>query len=51
MDSIGKESENERHLWSKYYSANGKAYYYNLKTGKSQWEKPDCMMDEDSDVE
>ncbi|CAK92043.1 unnamed protein product (macronuclear) [Paramecium tetraurelia] len=51
MDSIEKEVDIERGYWSKHSSANGQTYYYNVKTGQSQWDKPECLQDEESEVE
>ena len=32
--------------WAVHDSADGRKYYYNSKTGKSTWEKPECLKDD-----
>lgn len=42
MISEAKEIS-EKTLWSKHYAQNGVPYYYNVQTGASQWDKPECL--------
>jgi len=37
----------ERENWSTHSTADGREYYYNKTTKKSEWEKPDCLKSEE----
>ncbi|XP_060724462.1 WW domain-binding protein 4 [Tachysurus vachellii] len=39
--TAGPDRESESHDWVQGTSDNGQIYYYNAKTGESQWEKPE----------
>ncbi|KAK4470073.1 hypothetical protein MN116_005669 [Schistosoma mekongi] len=32
-------------IWTEYHNQDGKAYYHNIKTGETTWEKPKVLMD------
>lgn len=42
--------QEEKKQWTAHKAANGLTYYFNSKTKKSQWEKPECLMTDDEKI-
>jgi pre-mRNA-processing factor 40 len=46
MDIETLTRSQERSLWSIHKAESGQTYYYNLKSGSSQWDKPACFAEQ-----